>query len=109
MGSIRNVKLAQEFYPDFECWFYIHKETIEDEFVNELKKFSNVKIILKSGDLSVIKPMMWRFESIDEPNVYINISRDLDTQILLREKLAVDEWIKSDYYLHIMRESSLAS
>lgn len=26
IGSIENAKFAQTYYPDFECWFYIHKE-----------------------------------------------------------------------------------
>jgi hypothetical protein len=30
--------------------------------------------------------------------------RDTDTQILLREKLCVDEWLKSDKLMHIMRD-----
>ena len=104
VGAIRNIKLAQQFYPDFECWFYIHMETISIDFINEIEKFDNVKIIMKSGNLSVIKPRMWRFETIDHPDVCINLSRDLDTEILLREKLAVDEWINSNYDLHIMRD-----
>lgn len=104
VGAIRNIKLAQKFYQDFECWFYIHEETVQKDFIDELKKYDNVKIIMKSGDLSIIKPMMWRFETIDNSDVYINMSRDLDTQILLREKLAVDEWINSDYTFHIMRD-----
>mgnify|MGYP001420838220 CR=1 FL=1 len=30
--------------------------------------------------------MTWRFESIDHPDVEINLSRDTDTRFLLREK-----------------------
>ena len=48
--------------------------------------------------------MTWRFESIDHPDVEINLSRDTDTRFLLREKLAVEEWIKSDKLFHIMRD-----
>ena len=61
----------------------------------------NVKVILKTGDLTKIKPMMWRFESIDHPLVEINLSRDTDTRILLREKLAVEQWLLSDKLFHI--------
>ncbi len=104
VGAVRNAKLAKQFYPDFQCWFYIHKETFPKNTIKILKKLDNVKIIYKSGDLSKIKPMMWRFESIDEPEVELNMSRDVDTSILLREKLAVDEWIKSDKLFHIMRD-----
>lgn len=37
---------------------------------------------------------MWRFEAIDYLDVEVNMSRDVDTQILLREKLAVEELVK---------------
>jgi hypothetical protein len=104
IGALRNAKLAKEFYPDFQCWFYIHKETFPEQYVKKLELFDNVKIIYKTGNLLKIKPMMWRFEAIDEVNVEIMLSRDVDTKILLREKLAVDEWLRSDKLLHIMRD-----
>jgi hypothetical protein len=104
VGAIRNADLAKHFYPDFECWFYIHKETVPQNVINELQTKSNVKIIFKEGDLNKIKPMMWRFEPIDDPNVELMMSRDTDTKFLLREKLAVEEWLKSDKILHIMRD-----
>jgi len=47
---------------------------------------------------------MWRFEAIDDPDVEIMMSRDTDTRILLREKLAVYEWLNSDKLFHIMRD-----
>ena len=104
IGAIKNAKLALDFYPDFECWFYVHKETVPQKIIDELNNISNTKIIYKTGDLNKIKPMTWRFESIDHPDVEINLSRDTDTRFLLREKLAVEEWIKSDKIFHIMRD-----
>jgi hypothetical protein len=104
IGSIENAKLAQHYYPDFECWFYIHKETVPQNIIDELIAMPNVSIIFKYGDLNHNKPMMWRFEAIDDPDVEIMMSRDTDTRILLREKLAVDEWLSSNKLFHIMRD-----
>ena len=104
IGAIKNARLALDFYPDFECWFYVHKETVPQNIIDELNSISNTKIIYKTGDLNKNKPMTWRFESIDHPGVEINLSRDTDTRFLLREKLAVEEWIKSDKIFHIMRD-----
>ena len=28
IGAIRNAELVRELYPNFECWFYIHKDTV---------------------------------------------------------------------------------
>ena len=104
IGAIKNAELASHFYPNFECWFYIHKDSVPNNIIEQLQSKSNVKIIFKSGDLNVLKPMTWRFESIDDPDVEINMSRDTDTRILLREKLAVDEWLASGKTFHIMRD-----
>jgi len=104
VGAIKNAELAKVYYPDFECWFYIHQETVPPETIENLSKLDNTKIILKNGDLNNCKPMMWRFEAIDEPDVEIMMSRDTDTRFLLREKLAVHEWLNSDKLFHIMRD-----
>ena len=104
IGAIKNAELAKVFYPFFECWFYIHEETVPKNIIDYLSSLSNTKIILRNGNLINIKPMMWRFEAIDDPEVEIMISRDTDTRFLLREKLAVYEWINSNKVFHIMRD-----
>ena len=92
IGAIKNAILAKDFYPDFECWFYIHKDTVPKETIDTLNSFTNTKIIFKIGDLNNenCKPRMWRYEAIDDPEVEIMLSRDSDTRIWLREKLAVE-------------------
>jgi hypothetical protein len=104
IGSIKNAELAQIYYPDFECWFYIHKETVTQEIINKLENLTNVKIIYKFGDLNKVKPMMWRFEAIDEDDVDVMMSRDTDTRIWEREVIAVNEWLLSGKIFHIMRD-----
>ena len=104
VGAIKNAELAKKFYPSFECWFYIHKETVPKDVVDNLSKLSNTKIIFKTGELLTSKPMCWRFEAIDDDDVEVMMARDTDTRIFLREKLAVDEWLKSDKVLHILRD-----
>ena len=106
LGAIRVAEQAKEMYPDFECWFYIHTESVPKDIVSKLEKMSNTKIIYKSGDLSkgTCTPMMWRFEAIDDPEVSIMLSRDTDTKFLKREILAVQEWLASDCVFHIMRD-----
>ena len=103
-GAIRNAEDAKTVYPDFECWFYVHEETVPKEIIEKLQEFDNTKIIFKTGNLNSIKPMMWRFEAIDDPEVEIMMSRDTDTRFTLREKLAVEEWLNSGKIFHIMRD-----
>ena len=35
VGSIRNAKMAKEIYPDFQCWFYVHEETVPKETIEK--------------------------------------------------------------------------
>jgi hypothetical protein len=103
VGAIKNAEQAKTFYPEFECWFYIH-ENVPKETIDILKEMSNTKIIMKTGDLNTNKPMMWRFEAIDDPDVEIMMSRDTDTRFTQREILAVNEWLNSNTIFHIMRD-----
>ncbi len=104
IGAIRNAELAPIFYPGFEYWFYVHEDTVPRDIIESLQHTKNTKVILKNGDLNHCKPMMWRFEAIDDPEVEIMMCRDTDTRFLLREKLAVDEWLESGKLFHIMRD-----
>ena len=104
IGAIRNAAAAREVYPDFECWFYIHRQTVPVGVIEELAKLDNVKIIMKDGDLTTNKPRTWRFEAIDDPSVEVMMSRDTDTRILPREVAAVKEWLSSNKLFHIMRD-----
>jgi hypothetical protein len=104
VGAIKNAHLAQHFYPNFECWFYVHIETVPPSTIEALQALSNVKLIIKYGDLTTCKPMMWRYEAIDDPAVEIMLSRDTDTRIWYREKLSVDNWLASGKRFHIIRD-----
>jgi protein O-GlcNAc transferase len=104
IGAIKNAELAKIYYPDFECWFYVHKETVPQLTITTIEQIGNSMIIYKEGNLNECKPMTWRFEAIDEENVEIMMSRDTDTRIWEREVLAVREWLNSDKIFHIMRD-----
>lgn len=104
IGAIKNADLAKEYYPNFECWFYIQNATVPKNIIDELIKKDNVQIIYKEGDINTCKQMMQRFESILDLNVEMMMSRNTNTKILLRKKLAVDEWLKFDKLFHIMQD-----
>jgi hypothetical protein len=46
--------------------------------------------------------MFWRFYACEDSDIML--SRDTDSRLSLREKLAVDEWLSSDKDFHIMRD-----
>lgn len=102
IGAIKNAKIASSIYPDWICRFYIAK-SVPNEILIELYKAKNTELFIMNefGDWN---GMFWRFFSADDPSVDIMISRDTDSRLSIREKLAVDEWLSSNKDFHIMRD-----
>jgi hypothetical protein len=47
--------------------------------------------------------LLWRFLAFDDPEVDVVMVRDIDSPFTLRERLAVDQWLASDFPFHVMR------
>lgn len=102
IGAIRNAELVKTIYPGWIPRFYCAKNSVPENIISQLKEL-NSEIVLKdtAGDWT---GMFWRFEAIADPDVDVMISRDTDSRLSLREKFAVDEWLKSGQLFHIMRD-----
>lgn len=102
VGAIRNAKLTREIYPGWISRFYCAKDSVPENIIKALLDL-DAEVVLKNtlGDWT---GMFWRFEAISDPEVEVMISRDTDSRLSLREKLAVDEWLKSGKLFHIMRD-----
>ena len=100
-GMIENLKLMEEIYPDWIARIY-YSNDVPIEYINEARKYK-CELILKKK-YGHYDGTLWRFLPLLDDNVDIWISRDCDSRISFREKNAVDEWIKSNKCLHIMRD-----
>lgn len=102
VGAIRNVELAKEIYPGWICRFYVNN-TVPENIINTLSNFENVEIFTMECD-SGWDSTFWRFYAASDPTVNILLSRDCDSRLNQRERVAVEEWIISDKDVHIMRD-----
>lgn len=100
VGAIRNAELMSEIYPDWKMVLY-YDTSVPNDTITKLQEL-DVKTILFSDN--TIYGMFWRFFAVDIPDCEYAIFRDADSRISIREKLAVDEWIKSGKSLHVMRD-----
>lgn len=55
-------------------------------------------------NLSYLPPKIWRFLPAIDPSVSIMASRDLDSPLFRRERIAIDEWLQSKLTFHSMRD-----
>ena len=100
IGAVENAKLVNEIYDGWIGRFYCGKSVPED-IIKSLRETPNTDVILmdEDGDWT---GMFWRFYACEDSDV--TISRDTDSRLSNREKLAVDEWLNSDKDFHIMRD-----
>ncbi len=102
-GALENVKLAKAIYPDWKTRFYLGAD-VDEKMERELLK--NGAEVIRKGLNDGISGMFWRFEPMFEANT-IMLSRDVDSRLSIREKSAVDEWLRSGKKFHIMRDHPL--
>lgn len=110
-GAIRNIELANKFYPGWICRFYIDKNC-NQELINSIKG-DNVEVILMDPELYKHNNisnrfnhsgLFWRFLSLGDETIDIVLFRDCDSRISQREVDAVNDWISSGRKFHIMRD-----
>lgn len=129
VGAIKNAQIARDLYPDWTCRFYCSALTSPVEVLRELYSVDGDDVStskVSSYDIGfpavmhttpkkriqlVIAPMRdgWkmmfdRFQAASDLECEVMISRDCDSRLSLREKLAVDEWLSSKRTWHIMRD-----
>jgi hypothetical protein len=96
------LKTIDDFFSGWTVYIY-HDGNFKFEDINiqSIKK-NNVEFKLVND--KNLNAMQWRFLPIDEPDVELFISRDLDSRFSDREIQSINEWIESDKIVHIMRD-----
>lgn len=102
-GAIQNSFDVKNFYPDFQCWFYVD-QTVPAEVINVLEGNGAFVIKRHSHNHLLDKIMCWRFEPIDYASVDVMLVRDVDSKIIPREVHMVNVWLNSSKSVMIVRD-----
>ncbi|MEK6790024.1 MAG: tetratricopeptide repeat protein [Pseudomonadota bacterium] len=101
-GALRNALLVGDIYPGWVCRFHVDA-SVPDEFLNILRQLG-AEISLQPGNSSLLARLSWRFLVASDPEVGYFMVRDCDSVISLREARAVQDWLDSGAYFHVMRD-----
>jgi hypothetical protein len=93
VSALRNIELAQKYFPGWICRFYIDKNC-KQELIDTIKG-DNVEVVLVDSKDS-FHGMFWRFWASEDPDVDVFLSRDCDSRFSNREVSAINEWLASD-------------
>lgn len=102
VGALENAKQRADFYPDWECVFYVHKDVPED-VQNKLRGFHGTRVKILDGKADWTFSLT-RFLPFADENVEYFISRDCDSRFSMREVSAVEQWIDSKALCHTMKD-----
>ncbi len=102
VGAIRNVELAKIYFPGWVCRFYV-ADDVPNEIITKLKELGAEISVIPTGK-GYISGMFWRFLVASDETVDRYIIRDTDSRMNSRDAMAVQEWISSNYPIHIMRD-----
>jgi hypothetical protein len=101
-GIYVNYHLAKTLYPDWIIRIYMpYNEPAH--IINELSQFTDIELVLIDTNICL---RALRFLPHDDENVSVWLSRDLDSIVNAREKVAVNDWLTNypDKELHIMTD-----
>ena len=101
IGAIKNANLTNKIYTGWISRFYC-SESVPNNIIDELKSIKNTEVVMTSNEGWIC--MFNRFLPASESDVEVMLSRDCDSRLNIREKAAVDEWLRSYFAFHILRD-----
>lgn len=101
-GAIDNALAGPTLYPGWTLRFFVD-DSVPIE-VREALATLGANIALEPAGQSQRQRLAWRFKVANDPGVGRFLVRDVDSVINAREKSAVDEWLVSGRWFHVMRD-----
>ena len=102
-GAVKNAQQYSEWHPDWDLWFYIGK-TVPERVLERIQDV-NPRVRFEMMDEPENQTSTyWRINAVFHSDHDFIIFRDVDSRPCHREKVAVEEWLRSDYPYHAMRD-----
>ncbi|MFG0254458.1 MAG: tetratricopeptide repeat protein, partial [Rhodopirellula sp. JB053] len=101
-GALRNALLAPDLFPGWQLRFYLD-DSVPARFVQTLTE-RNAEIVQMPSGQTMRQKLGWRFAVAHDPAVRRFAVRDVDSVLSYREARAVEAWINSDRWFHVMRD-----
>jgi predicted RNA methylase len=101
-GALANAQLAREVYPGWTCRFYVGS-SIKVDVISGLEA-AGAQVVDRSDWPQDWSALLWRYDTLTDPDVEAHLFRDCDSRLSPREAAAVQEWLDSGADFHIIRD-----
>src|SRR5262249_12916560 len=101
---LENLRLAPHLFPGWTIRVYVD-DSVSKNTIDQLRT-SGAQLVHKLGgrEIPFYARLLWRFEVANDGSVQRFLIRDADSLLSVKERVAVDAWIASDTYFHLMRD-----
>jgi tetratricopeptide (TPR) repeat protein len=101
---LESLTLAPHLFPAWTIRVYVDG-SVPDDVISRLKR-GGAEVVDKSseGEAPFYARLLWRFEVVNDSSVRRFLVRDADSLLTVKERVAVDAWLASDAYFHLMRD-----
>jgi tetratricopeptide (TPR) repeat protein len=101
---LESVRILPHLFPAWSIRVY-YDATVDHNYVTDLGRrgVQLRQMILPQGQPGH-RRLLWRFEAIRDPSVKRFLIRDADSLLNVKERVAVDAWLRSGCYFHAMRD-----
>ncbi len=100
-GALRNIDAWQSVYPDWKMRIYASYQIGDNWHARLEMTDAEIQVMTQTAPYDGLG---WRFLPAADENVDALISRDIDAQLTLRERAAVEQWLNSEKQFHIIRD-----
>lgn len=105
LGAIANARLAQRFYPGWNCRIYVG-QTVPANTQAALRQ-QGAEIVEAWEQFADIPPTLWPYLAADDPGAAVFQCRSCSARIGEKDAAAVDVWLRSGKRAHVMRDHIL--
>lgn len=102
LGALENVRAYLRYTEGVILRFYVSPSCWEWAYKN-LRVSSDVQLVLVE-EPEDFTATFWRYRALEDKDFDYWLFRDTDSRPILRERLAVAEWLESDKTFHVMRD-----
>lgn len=101
---LENLRIAPHLFPAWTIRVYVDK-SVPNGVLKQLRD-GGAKLIEKSNEPEApyYFRLFWRFEVANDSTVRRFLTRDADSLLTVKERVAIDAWLASDTYFHLMRD-----
>ncbi|HEY4173756.1 MAG TPA: hypothetical protein VGM42_12075 [Rhodopila sp.] len=101
---LENARIRPHLFAEWTIRVY-HDHSVDPAYLGQLAAHGvELRPMRLPPNVPAHRALLWRFEVIADPAVQRFLIRDADSLLTVKERVAIDVWLRSDFHFHTMRD-----